>query len=155
MIEIPRRFGPVAVALAFMALAALLMGETFRDEYHQSRAGYAMGPAFYPRIVLALIMAMAVLVVVDAFRGEGGRVRLDGLGRVLGLVGITIAYGIGIGILGFAISSIVFVIATALVLGYRRLEIVVPVAVAYAFGVWALFQKVLLIILPSSPWFSF
>ena len=53
MIEISRRFGPVAMGLLFLAVALVLWGETFRDSYHLSRASHATGPAFYPRIVLA------------------------------------------------------------------------------------------------------
>ena len=154
-VELPRRFGPIAVALVFIAVALVLLGESFRHDYHLSRASHAMGPTFFPRIILTLIIVMAALVILDSARDGRGRVRLEGVGRVLGLITITIAYGILISWTGFVISSIAFVIAVALTLGYRRLQVIVPVAVTYGFAVWFLFQKVLLIILPSSPWFAF
>lgn len=155
MIEISRRFGPLCISFALLAIAALLFADTFRDDYHLSRAGHAMGPAFFPRIVLACISVMAVLVIADTLRRPAGRVRIVGHWRVLGLVGIAVVYGEAITVIGFTLASIAFVVAVAAILGYRRWAVVVSVAVIYAFAVWFLFEKVLLIILPASPWFRF
>jgi putative tricarboxylic transport membrane protein len=155
MLEISKRFGPLCVAFTLLAAAALLFADTFRDDYHLSRAGHAMGPAFFPRIVLACIGVMSVFVVIETLRQPAARVALAGLGRVIGLFSIAVAYGGAITLIGFTLASIIFVVAVAAALGYRRWVVVIPVAVIYAFSVWLLFEKVLLIILPSSPWFRF
>lgn len=154
MIEVSRRFGPVAMGLLFLAIALVLWGETFRDSYHLSRASHATGPAFYPRIVLAGMILLSVLVIADAIRKERGSVKLEGVKPVLGLVAITVAYGIAIFSIGFLVASFLYIVAVSVALGYRRLPVIVPVAAAYAVAVWFVFQEVLLIILPASPWFE-
>lgn len=154
MIEIARRFAPLAMAVVFLAAALVLWGETFRNGGHLGQAGHAMGPAFFPRIVLTGMTLLAVLAIAGALRGKGGKVKLAGGGRVLALIAITVAYGIAIGWIGFLMASFAFIVASSFALGYRRVSVVGPVAAVYAFAVWYLFQKVLLIILPSSPWFD-
>lgn len=154
MKEISRRFGPAAMGLLFVAVALLLWGETFREEYSLSRASNAVGPAFYPRIVLTGMALLGLLVIVDAFRKESGTVKLDGAGAVFGLIAITVIYGIAMFWIGFLLSSFVYIVTVSLALGYRRLLVIVPVAATYAVAVWFVFQEVLLIILPASPWFE-
>ena len=154
MKEISRRFGPISMGLLFLIIALLLWGETFRDDYHLSRVSHAMGPAFYPRLVLTGMVILSLFVVADALRKERGRVKLDGFGRVVALVAITIAYGMAIFWIGFLFSSFVFIIAVSVALGYRQFLVIVPVAAAYAVAVWFIFQEILLIVLPSSPWFA-
>lgn len=154
MMQVSRRFGPAAMAVLFLAVALLLWGETFRDDYHLSRASHAMGPAFFPRIVLSGMVLLSLFVIFDAFRKESGSVKLGGLGPVLGLIAITVAYGVAMFWIGFLFSSFLFVVAAALILGYRKLIVIVPVAAGYALAVWFMFQEILLIILPSSPWFD-
>lgn len=154
MKEISRRFGPVAMGLLFMAMALLLWEESFRDDYHLSRASHATGPAFYPRIVLTGMVLLSLLVIVDAFRKESGTVKLDGAGAVFGLIAITVVYGIAMFWIGFLLSSFMFIVAASLALGYRNFLVVIPVAATYAVAVWFTFQEILLIILPASPWFG-
>lgn len=154
MIEIARRFAPLAMAIFFLAAAAVLWGETFRDDGRLGYAGHAMGPAFFPRIVLTGMALLALLVIADTLRRPGGKVKVAGGGRVLALIAITAAYGIAIGWIGFLIASFAFIVASSFALGYRRISIVAPVAAVYAVAVWYLFQEILLIILPSSPWFN-
>lgn len=150
-----KRMGSLAVTLAFLALALLLLFESYSDDYHLSRASTATGPAFFPRIVLFLILGLGVLVVLQTVRHGKDMADTSGLRRVLGLITITVIYGIAMDWIGFVFASIPYVVATAGLLGYRRWQWVIPVAVLYAFAVWFLFQKVLLIILPASPWFQF
>lgn len=155
MVSLSKRVGPISLALAFLLVALVLLGESFRANYHLSRASAAMGPAFYPRILLFIIIALAVMVIVEALRSDTARVSVDGLARVAGMIAITISYGILIDWIGFVIPSVIFIITVAAILNYRRWMIVLPVAVVYPIGLWLLFQKALLIILPSSPWFPF
>lgn len=154
MMEVSRRFGPAAMAVVFLGAALLLWGESFREDYYLARASHAMGPAFFPRIVLSGMVLLSLAVIIGAIRNESGAVRLEGAAPVLGLIAITIAYGIAMFWIGFLISSFLFIVAASLILGYRNLPVVIPVAAAYAFAVWFMFQKILLIILPASPWFD-
>jgi len=150
-----KRMGSLVVTLAFLALALLLLAESYSEDYHLSRASTAMGPAFFPRIVLFLILGLGVLVIAQTIRQGKEMADTSGMARVLGLAALTVIYGIAMDWIGFVFASIPYVIATAVLLGYRRWQWVVPVSVLYAFAVWFLFQKVLLIILPASPWFQF
>lgn len=150
-----RRAGSLAVTLAFLMLAAVLLRESFSEDYHLSRASMAMGPAFFPRIVLFLILGLGGLVIFDTLRQGKDAADTSGFWRVLGLIALTILHSVAMDWIGFVLASIPYIAASSAVLGYRRWAIVLPVAVIYAFAVWALFQKVLLIILPASPWFQF
>ncbi|MBZ8135159.1 tripartite tricarboxylate transporter TctB family protein [Afifella sp. IM 167] len=154
MSKLSGRIGPLLMTAFFIGAAVVLFTESFREEYQLSLMSHAMGPTFFPRIVLGAMVALGILVAVESLRGSAEKVDVSTAGRVVGIILVTVLYGAGIGLIGFLFSSFLFVLAASLMLGYRRIVVVLPVAAFYSVAVWYLFQEVLLIILPGSPWFN-
>ena len=70
----------------------------------------------------------------------------------LALVALMIAYALFLRPIGFLFATSGFLIAGGLILGERRLVVLIAVAVLAAFGVWYLVQEVLGIFLRPWPW---
>jgi putative tricarboxylic transport membrane protein len=68
----------------------------------------------------------------------------------LGLVAAMVLYALLLRPLGFVLATTSFIVGTAVMLGERRWWILIPVALAAAFGVWMLVQQLLGIYL--KPW---
>lgn len=154
-IEISNRTGPVAVGVVFLLVAIVLLASTFGGHYRPSFIQYDPGPVLYPRILLALMIVLAITVIFKSVSSPAQRINLAGGLRVIGLMAMTTGYIYLIGYVGFLIASIPFLIAVPWMIGYRRVGITLVLAFTYSTVVWLLFQKVLYIILPSSPWFIF
>ncbi|MGQ9371269.1 tripartite tricarboxylate transporter TctB family protein [Azospirillum sp. ST 5-10] len=143
-----------AVAGGLLGAAVLFWVETFRDDYHLSRAVQGVGPAFFPRIVLSGMAVLAVVVIVGELRRRRVPAATEGLGKAAAAIALTVLYGLAVDRLGFLLASIGFVATLPVLLGYRRWPVLAVVAVANAVAVWLVFERLLLIILPHSPWFS-
>jgi len=75
------------------------------------------------------------------------------LGQALALLGLMVAYALLLRPIGFLPSTAAFLIAGAMILGERKLLVLIPVATLAAGFVWYLVQQVLGIFL--SPWPAF
>ena len=71
----------------------------------------------------------------------------------LTLIGLMIAYALLLRPIGFLAATVGFLTIGSLVLGERRLHILIPVAVIAAVGIWYLVQEVLGIFLRPWPFF--
>lgn len=143
------------VALAFLLAAGVMLAESFTGSgTMESRVAHAMGPAFFPRIVLVLLLVLSLAAVVEAVRGRIGAGPVPRAAPTIGMILATGAYVWLVGAIGFLLASIAYLVACPIVLGYRRYGVVLPLALIYAVAVWYVFQRVLQIVLPSSPWFA-
>lgn len=75
------------------------------------------------------------------------------LGQALALLGLMIAYALTLRSLGFLISTFAFLTLGAVLLGERRLLVLVPIAALATGAVWYLVQEVLGIFLSPLPSF--
>lgn len=75
------------------------------------------------------------------------------LGQALILLGLMVAYALALRPAGFLISTSLFLILGAAVLGERRFVVLIPVALIAAGGVWYLVEGVLGIYLRPLPMF--
>ena len=75
------------------------------------------------------------------------------LGQALILLSLMVAYALLLRPLGFILSSSLFLILSAAVLGERKWLVLVPVVLATSVGVWYLVQQVLGIFLRPLPFF--
>lgn len=144
-----------AVAFAFLIGGVLMLVESYSGAgAMQSRVAHAMGPAFFPRIVLVLLVVLALAALSEALRGLVTARPLPHAGAMFGMIAVTAAYVWLVGAAGFLLASVAFLAVCPAVLGYRRWAIAVPLAAVYAIAVWYVFQRVLQIVLPGSPWFA-
>lgn len=144
------------VAALFLFASVVMLWQSYLSEgAQQSRVAYAMGPAFFPRIVLYLMAAMALAVAVEAYRSGGAPVSMRRAGIALAMMLATGVYIWLIGTIGFLFASIAYSIVCPVVLGYRRWGWLLVLAFVYCAGVWYMFDRVLQIVLPGSPWFAY
>lgn len=75
------------------------------------------------------------------------------LGQTLGLVGAMVLYALLLRPVGFICATTTFIVGCAMLLGERKLLLLVPIALVAAFAVWYLVQETLGIFL--RPWPGF
>lgn len=119
---------------------------------------YFYGPNFFPQI---LSVAMAVSAAILIYKGVKGRnldpcetIHFRGFLRMLAAIAICIAYLFVMQILGFAISTSIFLFTLMTFLGKKGIFTRAFAAVITSMIVWAIFRFFLIIPLPTGE-FSF
>lgn len=156
----PGRFRDVAVGCAFLGGAALLWFETTREHYAATGARAGFNTIFFPRLVLATIACLALVLIVRGIL-SGPRGALPPAGapasawRLLGIVLAMVLYVAAIPALGFTIAGWLFVPVMLGMLGFfARPLACVAVSLAFPPAVWVFVRDLLNIQLPISPWFN-
>jgi putative tricarboxylic transport membrane protein len=131
-----------------------LFWHTFDEVYQTSILTAGRGPVFFPRIVLGAMGLFSLIVIYEGLTEGSEAISAQAL-LVLGVVvALTGAYIFTINWAGFVIPTLIFTSLLPFALGYTKWKTVLTISVIYSFGVWYIFEKVFLIILPSSPWFE-
>lgn len=78
--------------------------------------------------------------------GEQATARTAGVAIVAASLG---GYGAGLFLVGFLVASILAILSLGLALGYRRLSILIPLAICFPVAVLLVFQKSARIMLPE------
>lgn len=126
------------------------------------------GPAFYPRLLIALfVLSMVVRLVHDARTVRRGVVEegedegaipeegaeldtsLISARHVAVVIAIAVAYVLGTIYLGWIVATLLMVVVFLLLAGKRNLLFVVPVAFVLAFGLAYVFVKIVYLSLPT------
>jgi len=161
-----RVIAPYAIVLVLSG-ALYLVATRFEYTPHAGR----LGPEIWPRAILVLLAGVCVFRILTALRaprdeGPGGGVLQDVLAnaplagdaqpeanaRFSGLlalgIAITIAYVWLLGLLGFALSSALYIGAMIRVGRYRRWRVIVPTALIGSLAFMFVFQKIVYLSLP-------
>ncbi len=133
---------------------AFLFYHTFGEAYQTSILTAGRGPVFFPRIVLAAMALFSVIVIVEGMKEEDDAPDFRTLLVISTAIGLTGAYIFSIEWAGFVIPTMIFTFLLPFVIGYRKWLMSLSISIVYTLGVWYIFEKVFLIILPSSPWFE-
>ncbi|EFO33841.1 conserved hypothetical protein [Roseibium sp. TrichSKD4] len=121
-----------------------------------------MWPSTFPKVlsVLAIITSLIVLLGLEKGNGEEKAPEINyrrltdyKLGQALMLLGLMVAYALFLRPAGFLISTTVFLVAGAAILGERKMHILIPVGLVAAGSIWYLVQEVLGIFLRPWPFF--
>ncbi len=119
-------------------------------------------PSTFPKViaVLAAITSLAILLGFEKKPAEAEEGEIDfsrlgdyNIGQAVFLLVLMATYALMLRPAGFLLSTLVFLVAGAALLGERRFVILVPVAAAAAGGVWYLVQQTLGIYLSPLPAF--
>ena len=119
-------------------------------------------PSTFPKVlsVIGILVALFVLTGLEKTVGGHRAPEIDyrrltdyKLGQALILLSLMVAYALLLRPLGFILSSSLFLILSAAVLGERKWLVLVPVVLATSVGVWYLVQQVLGIFLRPLPFF--
>lgn len=151
------RLWPTLVPLGLFVTALVLPGHMFQSD--QTARTIGLGPAAWPRTMLlgmaffsALWIARDLWVLGAAHRPPTLRMPVDEgeyqFGKaIVGLV-LIVAYGWLLPLLGFAVSTAVFIAVWCLFGGLRKLRIVVPVTLIGTIALLWLFMGLALMPLP-------
>lgn len=114
-----------------------------------------IGPSFFPNFVATILIGFSVLLVFQGAlsRKPGNFDRLDfrsfGLWRALIALGAGAVYTALLRPVGFLPMTILFILALMLLLGARKPLVLALVPLAATAGVWLVFERLLLISLPT------
>jgi putative tricarboxylic transport membrane protein len=163
-----RRWAVLLPPLAGIALCVPLWMATTQWPTGGSEGG--PGPAFFPRLLIALFaLSMVVRIVQDirtvrrgepvgqeeeddeALPEEGAELEASLLSprRVAIVIALSVAYVVGTIYLGWVIATFLVVIAFLVLAGKRNLLIVVPLAAVVSIGFAYMFVKVVYLSLPT------
>lgn len=139
-------------SLIVFLIPVALLSQTFGQAY--SGLG-AFSPMFFPQIILGFWVAVAAIDLVQQIRHHEGTSRPQMM-RVVVIAVATLAFLFAMTRLGFFLSAVPFSVVALVVLGLRSPVPIVAVAVGVPAALVALFNHVLVLPLPTSPftwWF--
>jgi len=151
------RLLPLAFPFGLLVLALILPGYMFETDQKPNDNG--LGPEAWPRaMLLALAIFSALWIAQDVWvLGRAGRTPLlripkeDGhyhFGKALVGLAMIVVYGWLLSILGFAISTAVFIATWCVFGGLRKISVVLPVSVIGTIALLWLFMGLALMPLP-------
>jgi hypothetical protein len=145
-------------------LLVLMIGGIFYStkDYPKLIEG-ALGPGEWPRLIAILLAIFTVLLLGNTFiskpdnTGEREKDPIQfnsgGVKRVFTISGTLILFVLILQILGFLISSFVFIILVMLVMGERRVKWLLGTGFGITLGIWVVFELLLKLMLPRSVFF--
>ena len=148
-----RRRGPdlstLAVALGLVALAVVLVVDAARLPAARGYAG--MGPADTPRVIAAALAALGLWAGWDAWHAPEAPSPAQDVPALLWIVG-----GLGLQLVliaptGFSVAGGILFACVAAAFGRRRLWVTVPIGLAVALAIYAVFALLLRLSLPAGP----
>ena len=114
--------------------------------------GENVGPAAVPFLWIAFTTAFCVVLIVQASLRRGEPDPIPGrVGFVLLFVGWLIVYLVSIGMIGYFVSTFVFLIGSMYVLAYRNHLVILIVSFCWPAFSYIVFVKILFIPLPIGP----
>lgn len=146
----------LVVSVTMVTIGLFLLWESTDARYVERVPGHAFGPMFYPRLMLAIWVLLSVVLIVRGMlllRVEA-RVQPLRLGMLAAVLALTGGYMWLVTVLGFFLSSVAFIAGALVLLGFRRPLLTPTIAVLFPLVAWYVFQYLLRIPLPSSPWFG-
>lgn len=138
----------VLVLLGLLLVGAGLYASTFQQSF--SSVETAQSPVFFPRIILALWMGLALLALVQTLRAAEVNASVDSWSRLGILLVSALIYTNLIGREGFFLPSVAFAAISLVVFGIRNPLIVAFYAIAVPGTLVLLFNHVLSMPLPVS-----
>jgi hypothetical protein len=142
------------IGVVLLALAVFLLWESNDPRYAVRVPGHEFGPMFYPRLILGIWVAIAVVIIVRGalLMSSDDSVQALRWGQLASVVVTTGVYMWVVTLLGFVLASALFIFIVLMLLGFRRPIIVGALSVGFPLATWFVFQFLLHIPLPTSPW---
>lgn len=141
-------------------LPAILFATTFSAEYDVATFGGDVSTVFVPRIFLIVWFGLAIWAMIDNFRATSdGNENAEGesqpsLGRLLIIALITIITAVAMLYIGFVLAAIPGYFLFCWAFGYRKPIPLLIISIISVLTTWVIFNNVLELVLPHSPWFT-
>lgn len=140
--------------VAFLALIAFLWWEGERQDFTLLAPGVSYDPLFFPRLLLVLgALCAAAIAATGLLRPRVAQPPVR-WGLWLGLSALIAGYFWAMARLGFPSATVLFMVAFAALLGYRRWPVLVGFATVTTAVVWYVFTTWLQVPLPVALWLS-
>lgn len=155
------------IALAFIALCCVYGYAAFftmDDSLPPILRRNPIWPSTFPKMLAVAGIVVGLIVLFTPKSPKQGEAKGDGtidlsrlgdyhVGQALALIGLMVCYALTLRPIGFLGSTILFLVLGAVILGERKLYILIPIAAIAAGSIWYLVQEVLGIFL--RPWPAF
>jgi putative tricarboxylic transport membrane protein len=117
----------------------------------------SLGAAHWPRFIAVVLLIFTVLLLIQTIFSKSSQssplnFKSGGIKRVFALFGILIAFGITLPILGFLLSSFLFIVVVMLVMGEKKKSWIIYSSVGITVGIYIIFDYLLKLMLPR-PFF--
>ncbi len=136
--------GNVLIPATFIAIAILLYLMTLNFPEEEA------GPSAIPHLWIAALILLSIFLIVQALMGkteaDPGNGRLDMLAL---FIGATIAYLLLMQVIGYYLSTFLFLIAVMYFLSYRKYVMMFAVSCGWLIFAYFVFQRMLYIPLPQ------
>ena len=143
----------ISVSGTLLVVGSALFAMTFGDAFDVPTFGGDVGPAFAPRIFLAIWIILAGVTLIQAVRSAAPEESGINLAQMIALVAIVCATGFLITKIGFVFATIPGFAAFCWTFQYRKPVPLAALSVLAPLAVWALFTFGFELLLPRSPWF--
>jgi putative tricarboxylic transport membrane protein len=115
-------------------------------------------PAFFPILAACILLFCSFWLGAKAINDQRERrpleVRFTNLPLVLLTMGLFVATAVSIHYFGLVLTAVAAILIMAWLLEFRDLRVLLPVAIGVPLGIYLLFERLLLIILPRGAFFS-
>lgn len=143
----------ILVLLALLLAALGLFATTFGTEYRL--LGAVQSPVFFPRIILGIMIALTGVAIVQDLIARDGVARIEKLGALAVLVVAALLFANGLTRVGFFLSAVPFSVVSLWIFGLRAPVVLVVYALVVPGTLVVLFNHVLHLPLPTSPFTYF
>lgn len=144
--------GEIITSAIILIGSFFLYWETFKFKGHEVYA--KLGPSYWPKFLLILLMGLSVLVAIDALRqrrkGERVKAEIQPLHKVkfLTAIGFIVSYFILLNIFGFILLTPFFLVAFMYLLGERKWVWMIIISVGITLIIIYVFTKAMYVPLP-------
>ncbi|MEL6264164.1 MAG: tripartite tricarboxylate transporter TctB family protein [Pseudomonadota bacterium] len=139
----------ILTLVAVLLAAAALLSTTFTAEYRM--LGAAQSPVFFPRIVLGVIIALSLIAIAQDARAGTRAGPVENAVALIVFVVAALVFANAITRLGFMLSAAPFSALSLWIFGIRQPLAILAYAVAVPGALVLLFNHVLALPLPTSP----
>lgn len=143
----------VAIGLLVVSILVYWQANTYREHTIKEETLSLYGPNFFPQVLAVALAGCAILLLINALQGKAlkmtDRIHAAGFVRVVICIAICIGYLLLMQVLGFAVSTMIFLFILMTFLGQKNLLIRAVSSVGVAMFIWAIFRFVLIIPTPT------
>ncbi|MEL6531577.1 MAG: tripartite tricarboxylate transporter TctB family protein [Pseudomonadota bacterium] len=139
----------VIVLLTVLIAAGALFATTLGAEYRL--LGAVQSPVFFPRIILGLMMGLALIAIAQDVWGEAAVVPIEKWGALILFIVASVLFANAITRMGFFLSAVPFSAVALWIFGIRNPMVIAAYAVAVPGSIVVLFNHILKLPLPTSP----
>ena len=139
---------------ALLVVGATLMLSTFDPKYQGFGIGSDLSPVFFPRVLLALWIALSALILVRGVRAATNDWPRQLKARCAGVIVVVLGFTWAMTVVGFLFAMIPCFMIVSLLLGYRRPLPILVFGLLVPLLTWFVFTEMIEVLLPTSPWFA-